>query len=100
MNTSENQWYVLFPELFFMSHHFPCTETFPALQPKYLERIPRLFVNLSPPLLEQVLGNVFVFSTEGWFPKGFKASGLSRQLCLICQSHTGKEQQIGAFVFI
>lgn len=99
MNTSENQWYELLPK-FFYEPPLPIYRNFPALQLKYSKMIPRLFVNLSPPLLEQFLSNIFVFSTERWFPRGFKASGLSRQLCLICQSHTGKKWQKHAFVFI
>lgn len=74
MNTSENQWYELLPK-FFYEPPLPIYRNFPALQLKYSKMIPRLFVNLSPPLLEQFLSNIFVFSTERWFPRGFRPLG-------------------------
>lgn len=83
----------------FLSYHFPYTDLLPASQQKYSEGSSRPFVNLSPPLLELVLCSTIVFSTERWFPRGFKASGLV-QPSFISQSNIGLDQQIHAFVFV
>lgn len=87
-----------FPLTFFSRGITLYTDILPALQQKYSERSPRPFVNLSPPLLKQILHSTSVFSIERWFPRGFKVFGLV-QTTFSLQSNTGQDQQISAFIF-
>lgn len=91
MNTSEKQWHVLLPK-FLLSHPFPYTDILPVSQQQHSERSPRPFVNVSPPLLEQILHSTSVFSTKRWFPRGFKASRLVQTTF----SHLTKQHRLGS----